>query len=128
MEIKENIPEHYDLSGDISGYLAMRNQKREDYRRAVEANIKTPKVRADQFEVYLNALLRYAEDMPDSPLQITEYQAGWLVTKMKVYKKWGLSKEKWGWTHAAKECPELRLHFRPLIVEYEEEAEQTEMF
>ena len=128
MKTEEHIPEYYDLSGDISGYLSARNKKREDYRRAVEANIKAPKVRDDQFEVYLKALLRYAEDKPDSPLLVTEYQIGWLVTKMKLYKKWGLSRERWGWVHAAKEWPELRLRFRPLVAEEEEEAEQAELF
>lgn len=128
METEENIPNYYEISGDISGYLLARNSKRQEYRLAVEANKKIPKVREDQFETYLKALLNYAKDKPDSPLLVTEYQVGWLVTKLKIYKKWGLTKERWGYLHAARDFPELRLHSKPLEYEDEEEAEQTELF
>lgn len=121
------IPATFDIGQYVAGYITMRNDKRRATIKMGGAAYAKP-VNEDAFEVFLNAMLTYAKEMPDSPLMITDHQAAHLIRKLKIYKTWDLSRDAWDLHWDEGIMPALNLNGREIVVEESVKAEQKALF
>lgn len=121
------IPATFDIGQHVSGYISMRNGKRQAI---LDAGARRPDkpLNEDAFEVFLSAMLSYAKKMPDSPLMIIDHQAAHIIRKLKIYKSWDVSRDIWDTHWDRGVMPSLMLNGRKIVVEESVKPEQKTLF